>query len=85
MKNGIIPINFNKKFGSIDHIYPTRYSKNYFVLSTIKYKQTKTAISSRGPILWNIILSENLKALTSEEQFKVSDLLLALENEIQYL
>ena len=86
VKNGTIPIVFNKKFETIDHIYPTRYSKNNFVLSTIKYKQTKNAISSRGPSLWNILLSEHLKTLTSEELFKgkVKDLLLSLENEIQY-
>ena len=86
VKDSTILIVFNKKFETIDHSYPARYSRNKFVLSTTKYKQTKNAISSRGSSLWNIILSENLKTLTSEEPFKgkIKDLLLALENEIQY-
>ena len=86
VKNNTIPIVFNKKFKIIDHIYPTRNSQNNFVLSKIKYKQTKNAISTRGPSLWNNLLNENLKTLTSEELFKgkVKDLLLSLENEVQY-
>ena len=86
VKNNTIPIVFNAKFEIINHIYPTRNSQNNFVLSTIKYKQTKNAISARGPSLWNNILKDNLKTLTSETLFKakVKDLLLSLENEIQY-
>ena len=86
VKNSTIAIVFNAKFEIINHIYPTRNSQNNFVLSTIKYKQTKNAISARGPSLWNNILKDNLKTLTSETLFKakVKDLLLSLENEIQY-
>ena len=86
VKNNTIPIVFNQKFKTIDHIYPTRNSKDNFVLTTAKYKQIKNAIFSRGPILWNTILKEDLKTLTSEALFKrkVKDLLLSLKNEIQY-
>ena len=86
VKNNTIPHTFNRKFKIIDHIYPTRNSQNSFVQAIVKYKQTKNAISSRGPSLWNNILDENLKTLTSESLFKnkVKDLLLGLENEIQF-
>ena len=52
----------------------------------IKYKQTKNAISVRGPSLWNNVLKENQKIITSEPLYKgkLKDLLLSLENEIQY-
>ena len=86
VKNNTIPNVFNKKFKLINHIYPTRNSQNNFVLSMIKYKQTKNAISVRGPSLWNNVLKENQKIITSEPLFKgkLKDLLLSLENEIQY-
>ena len=52
----------------------------------IKINQTKNAISARGQSLWNNILNENLKCLTSPELFKgkVKDLLHSIENEIQF-
>ena len=86
VKNNTIPRVFIERFHIIDHIYPTRNSQNNFAQSMIKYKQTKNAISARGPSLWNNILQENLKSLTSEPLFKrkVKELLLSLENEIQY-
>ena len=81
-----IPSVFHQKFWIIDHIYPTRNSQNYFVQFMIKMNQAKNAVSARGPSLWNNILNENLKCLTSAELFKgkVKDLLHSIENEIQF-
>ena len=81
-----IPSVYYQKFQIIDHVYPTRSSQNNFVQPSIKYKQTKNAISTRGPSLWNTILKGNLKTLTSEALYKrnVKDLLLSLENAIHY-
>ena len=52
----------------------------------IKINQTKNAISALGPSLWNNILNEKLKCLTSPELFKgkVKDLLHSIKNEIQF-
>ena len=86
VKNNTIPSVFHQKFQITDHIYPTRNSQNNFVQSMIKINQSKNAISARGPSLWNNILNENLKCLTSPELFKgkVKDLLHSIENEIQF-
>ena len=86
VKNNTIPSVFHQKFQIIDHIYPTRNNQNNFVQSMIKINQTKNAISARGSSLWNNMLNENLKCLTSRELFKgkVKDLLHSIENEIQF-
>ena len=80
VKNNTIPSVFHQEFQIIDHIYPTRNSQNNFLQSMIKINQTKNAS------LWNNILDENLKCLTSSELFKgkVKDLLHSIENEIQF-
>ena len=86
VKNNTIPSLFHQKFQIIDHIYRTRNSQNNFVQSMIKINQTKNAISALGPTLWNNILNENLKCLTSSELLKrkVKDLLHSIENKIQF-
>ena len=58
VKNNTIPqVFFHERFTYINRQYPTTFSQNNFALRKIKFLQTKFAISSCGPHLWNIILT----------------------------
>ena len=86
VKTNTAPLLFRTKFQEIQHIYPTRFSKNSFVENQLVYSQTKFAVSSRGPRLWNNILDQQQKAIDHETSFKqsVKLSLLSLENEIRF-
>ena len=81
VKTNTAPLVFRTKFQEIQHIYPTRFSKNSFVENQLVYSQTKFAVSSRGPRLWNNILDQQQKAIDHETIFKeLVKSLFSLEN-----
>ena len=86
IKTNIAPAVFYSCFTEVHHPYLTRFSENSFVENQIILNQTKFAVSSRGPRLWNNILNSYQKALIHEATFKTSikSTLLPLENEIRF-
>ena len=72
VNNNTIPYAFHERFMGISHQYPTRFRQNNFAQRKIKLSQTKFAISSRGPRLWNNILTPVQKQCTSQNSFKKS-------------
>ena len=86
VKNKTIPCVFQEKFMEVNHQYPTRFSQNNYYQGNIKLSQTKFAISSRGPRLWNNILTHAQKQCTSKCSFKksIKETLLKLCNVYDY-
>ena len=86
VKIGTIPVIFRPKFHEISHQYPTRFCQNSFKEKPFDLKQTKFAISSRGPRLWNKILHQNQKSILYEASFKreVKNSLFHLQNEVEF-
>ena len=83
IKTKTVPLVFRTQFKEIQHIYPTRFSKNSFVENQLVYSQTKFPVSSRGPRLWNNILDQQQRSKTIfKESVKLS--LLSLENKIRF-
>ena len=84
VKTNTAPLFFRTQFKEIQHIHPTRFSKNSFVENQLVYSETKISVSSRGPRLWNNILDQQQKSIDHETIFKesVKLSLLSLENEI---
>ena len=72
VNNNTIPYVFHGRFMGMSHQYPTRFRQNNFAQCKIKLSQTKFAISSRGPRLWNNILTPVQKHCTSQNSFKKS-------------
>ncbi|XP_065643877.1 uncharacterized protein LOC136075253 [Hydra vulgaris] len=69
-KNGMLPSIFQTYFFSLNHKYETKYSINNFFIPKTLLKQADFSISCRGPRLWNLVLTSNIKTLTSTQQFK---------------
>ena len=86
VKNKTIPYVFQQRFEEVNHQYPTRFSHNNYSQGKIKLSQTKFAISSRGPRLWNNILTPVQKMCTSKCSFKksIKETLIKLCNESNY-
>ena len=77
---------FWNNFWGIPYRYPTGFSQINFVESNILSNQTKFAVSSWGPRLWNRLLNQEQKNMAYINGFKnsVKTSLLYLENEIIY-
>ena len=86
IKTNTAPIVFHNSFNEINHSYPTRFSNNRFVEKKIFLTQTKFAVSSRGPRLWNNLLNTQQRTMEREISFKnsIKLTLLFLENEIRF-
>ena len=86
IKTNTAPIVFHNNFNEINHLYPTRFSNNRFVEKKIFLTQTKFAVSSRGPRLWNNLLNTQQRTMEREISFKnsIKSTLLLLENEIRF-
>ena len=82
VKAGLVPDIFKHKFKNIEHKYPTAYSHINFKIPFMKHKFSRFCISSRGPQLWNHVLDEDTKQLTSIWKYKktLKTKLLDLEN-----
>ena len=76
IKTNTAPLVFPTQFKEIQHIYPTRFSKNSFVENQLVYSQTKFSVS----------LDQQQKSIDHETIFKESLKLslLSLENEIRF-
>ena len=86
IKTNTAPIVFHNNFNEINHSYPTRFSNNRFVEKKIFLTQTKFAVLSRGPRLWNNLLNTQQRTMEHEISFKnsIKSTLLMLENEIRF-
>ena len=86
IKTNIVPIVFHNSFNEINHSYPTRFRNNRFVEKKIFLTQTKFAVSSRGPRLWNNLLNTQQRTMEGEISFKnsIKSTLLLLENKIRF-
>ena len=64
------PTLFNSFLEKINHLYPTRFSENNYIQPKTYYSITKFSIANRGPKLWNTLLNNELKTISSIKQFK---------------
>ena len=62
-KYGKNPRFFLPKFREVDHEYPTRFSQNSFCYKRSACKTTSSAITLRGPTIWNSFLSPHEKPI----------------------
>ena len=83
IKTNAAPIVFHNNFNGINHSYPTRFSNNRFVEKKVFLTQTKFAVSSRGPRLWNNLLNSQQRTMEREISFKnsIKSTLILLEND----
>ena len=77
-KRDSVPAAFWNDFREISHRYPTGYSQSNFVEGNILSNQTKSAVSSRGPRVWNGILNQEQKNMAYINRFKNSVKILIL-------
>ena len=86
VKNTTIPRAFLNTFEEIERKYPTSFSKYNFKQSPAFINYAKFSISSSGPQLWNRILSETQKSISSLLIFKarMKEKLLSADNELDY-
>ena len=86
IKRDTAPAAFQIDFREISHWYPTRFSQSNFIKGNILSNQTKFAVLSWGPRLWNRLLNQEPKNMAYINDFKnsVKTSLLYLENEIIY-
>ena len=61
IKRDTAPAAFRNDFREISDRYPTGFSQSNFVEGNILSNQTKIAVSSRGPRLWNRLLNQEQK------------------------
>ena len=71
VKHGSIPKIFSDDFSSVEHTYSTRFSRKNFQLPR-SLKTSRFSIISRGPKIWNDLLSNNEKDFPSLFSFKYS-------------
>ena len=86
IKRDPAPAAFRNDFREISHLYPTGFSQSNFVEGHILSNQTKFAVSSRDPRLWNRLLNQEEKNMAYINGFKnsVKTSLRCLGNEIIY-
>ena len=86
-KRDSAPAAFRNDFREISHRYPIGFSQSTFVEGNILSNQTKFAVSSRGPRLWNRLLNYEQKNMAYINGFKntVKTSFLYLENAVIYL
>ena len=79
-----LPENFNNTFKKPDHKYSTKFSTCNYNLKKHSLKSSKSAVSYRGPKLWNGFLSNEKKKLESQILFqkRLKSKLLDMENEL---
>ena len=68
VKNGIIPSIFRGEFLPVNHAYRTRYSHNNYQIPHIK--SPRFCLTVRCPTLWNKVLNDVDKNITSFNTFK---------------
>ena len=85
VKNGKAPV-FLSKFLSPLHHYPTSFSRNNYIVPSVKLTKRKYRITIRAPRLWNIILKIEKKnhSKTTYSKAAMKTKLVLLENAIVY-
>jgi len=71
-KQGLSPKLFDNRFPPIKHKYKTRYSRNNLAIPKKLLRVGTYSINYRGPYLWNELLPNKFKSITSLTQFKNS-------------
>jgi hypothetical protein len=84
--NKMAPILFNSFFEKINHLYPTRFSNNNYTQPKTYYSATRFSIAIRGPKLWNTLLDNEFKKISSLDQFKkkIKSYFLITDNELDF-
>ena len=85
-KNEESPNIFSNQFSNVNHKYPTKFSENNFKQPKRISNSTYYSIVNRGPYLWNNVLSNDEKSISSYLQFKksIKQKLLECETEEKY-
>ena len=85
-KNNMLPDVFKSLFSAINHKYPTRHSNNNYIIPKTVLRKTDFTITTRGPRLWKLIPTIDLKNCTSLTIFKpiLKRQLLNIHNETDY-
>ena len=80
------PMVFQNMFKKIEHKYPTNFANNNFKIPNLNLKSTRFAISTRGPTLWNALLSDKIKTVETLSTFQsaTKQLMFSLQNEMSY-
>ena len=78
------PTVFQNMFKKIEHKYPTNFANNNFKIPNLNLKSTRFAISTRGPTLWNALLTDKIKTVENLSTFQsvTTQLMFSLHNEM---
>ena len=68
-KNKTSPEIFHKIFKKSIHKYPTNFATNKLLVPQQKIKSSRFCISTRGPLLWNHFLNNEIKNKNSLQYF----------------
>ena len=71
VRNKLNPTLFETQFHPIQHKYPTRYSCNGYQHPKTILKCNNFSIRTRGPLVWNTFLTQNLKSQKALSSFRV--------------
>ena len=77
---------FLTKVCKLSHPCPTNFSAHNFLVRTLKLKKGRYRVSTRGPLLWNSILTAAEKTQESPPKFwtTIKEKLRSMTNEINY-
>ena len=85
-QHNLSPIVFQNMFEKVNHKYPTKFADKNFVIPRKTLKSSTFSISSRGPILWNSILTNEIKSVVNLSSFqnKIKQLIFNMDSEMSY-
>ena len=69
-KHQTSPAIFHKIFKKAIHKYPTNFATNNLLVPQHKLKSSRFCISTRGPVLWNHFLNNEIKNTNSLQYFQ---------------
>ena len=77
---------FLTKVCKLSHPCPTNFSAHNFLVRTLKLEKGRYRVSTRGPLLWNSILTAAEKPQESPPKFwtTIKEKLRSMTNEINY-
>ena len=82
----MLPDVFKPLFSAMSHKYPTRHANNNYIIPKTHLRKTDFTITCRGPRLWKLIPTDEIKNCTSLNNFKsiLKRHLLNFNNETDY-
>ena len=85
-QHNLSPIVFQNMFEKVNHKYPTKFADKNFVIPRKTLKSSTLSISSRGPIFWNSILTNEIKSVVNLSSFqnKIKQLIFNMNSEMSY-